>query len=211
MIMRVDGVSYSFDTAWSKFLDVMPKFADSHYFDIMTYCCGFIAFMILLIFRPTIKKINRNHIMKKYGYDLFHRENPQLKPIMIYRLWNLFIPIIAGLISMTGYAMISGLSVRIHIKSYWFYVAFLIPVAIYTIYEFLQSGILGWIFTFLSIAFISANNIKYCIEFEDHHKACYAIRYTMVFFGIVGLVKQFAPPLNDLWTIIKNKRKKDLT
>lgn len=206
MFLQVYDKVYSFDEAWDKFLVILPKFAKSHYYDIMTYSCGFIAFMILLIFRPTIKVYNRSHIFKKYGYDLFHRENPDFKPIMIYRLRNLIIPILAGIISMAGYATVAKYSDKIRLGSYWFFAAGLIPVAIYTIYEFLQSNIFGWIFTFGTIYIISKLNTQYCIEFEDHHKACYAVKYTMVVFGIIGIVKQFAPPLKDIITFFKNKR-----
>lgn len=195
-----------FDENWLKFLELIPKFANSHYHDIITYACGLTSFLILLVFRPTIKQCNRNHIMSKYNYDLFHRENPQLRPIMIYRLCNLVIPMFAGAISMTCYSLVARYSFRISMHSYWFYVAGLIPIAIYTIYEFLQSNVFGWIFTFGTIYIISKLNTQYCMEFEDHHKACYAVKYTMVVFGIIGIVKQFAPPLKDIITFFKNKR-----
>ena len=208
----VEGKNYSFDTAWDTFLRILPKYMNSHYFDIMTYSCGVIAFIFMMLFRRRIKSFSARVVYKKYDYDIYHRDNPNFKALIIYRIINLIIPVCAGIISMMGYSMISSMSDRIKIHSYWFYVAPLVPVGIYTIFEFFESGILGSIVALYVMSRISYYNTLFCEENEDHHKACYAVRLIIVTFGIIGLIKQFSPPLKSLWSAykIRKKEKKSL-
>lgn len=205
----MEFMGYSFDSAWETFLRILPKYMNSHFYDIMAYCCGFAGFVVALLLRKRIKKFNRNCIEKKFSCDLLRRDPIEVKPLIIYRICNLFIPALAAIISIACFEVVAYLSTRIKIDTVWVWIIPFMPIAVYTLYEFWESGILGWLLSMVIILIIEKQNYDYCCEFEDHHKACYAIRVIVVTFGIIGLVKQFIPSVKDCIKFIKQKKNQE--
>lgn len=203
----MEFLGYSFDSAWETFLRIFPKYMNSHYYDFMAYCCGFAGLLFALLIKRRIKGVTRGCIEKKYSCDLLRREDVEIKPMIYYRLMNLFIPILAALVSVACFELVAFLSDRIKMQTVWVWIIPFIPIAIYTLYEFFESGILGWAVAILILVIILKRNYDYCCEFEDHHKACYAVRVIFVVFGILGIVKQFLPPYAMIKQMLKKKRK----
>ena len=199
-------LTYTFDSAWNKFIDIMPKYLNSHFHDIMAYCCGFVAFILVMTFKNGIKNYNRKCVEKKYSYDLYRRNPVKIEPIMNYRIRNLIIPIIGAIISVWFWGIVANLSDRIEVKEVWFFIAPLVPIAVYTMYEFLESGIVGWLLLLLITVLVFKGNYDYCCEFEEHHKICYAVRLLFVVFGILGFILQILPSWHDFKKLMRERR-----
>lgn len=199
-------MGYSFDSAWEKFLQILPKYMNSHYYDIMAYCCGLAGFVVAMLLKQRIKGLHERGIREKYGYDLKNPDPKNLKPLFIYRIRNLIIPVLAAIVAECCFEVVAFLSDRIQVHTVWMWIIPFIPIAIYTIYEFFESGLLGWVAALFTIALVFRKNYDYCCEFEDHHKACYAVRVIFVVFGILGILLQLLPSMRTNRVIARKKR-----
>ncbi len=152
----------------------LPSYFLSHMYDIVSYEIGALAAVIVCFFKDPIK-----NAFKKLACDA-----------ATYRRLNLFVALIAGIISETIYLVFAYLSPSIKVVSNWNLVVFLVPVGVYTLIEMIGSGWLGIIGTGAILAITLVGNKIYCDRFQNHHKLCYAIKMSMIIFAVIGILRQ---------------------
>lgn len=188
-----------FDTLWEGFWRIVPKYANSHIYDIMSYVSGTVAMLITLMFKNSIKAANRKKVFTKFGYDVYDRPMLNKHAGMSYRRRNMLIALLAFIIGCLCFMLVAKLSYRIRVSTYWLPMAGLTAIAEYTFMEQFLNGWYGRLIELLIINAVSIINSYYCMNNEDHHKACLAIRTVVIVFGLAGLMGQFFFSDIDKW------------
>lgn len=171
----------NFDVFWVQLWEKIPSYANSHIYDIVTYSIG-TAVMIFMQWIKDLWKIpNGLRAKKRFGDNYMGH----------YRRRNLLIPIVAGCLSLAAYVLIVKMSNRMLIDTWWTAIAFLVPVAEYTVIEQMEKGGFGGRILILAfVAGVLLINKVYTTENAGHHKLCYAIKALAIFFGMAGLIGQ---------------------
>ena len=180
------------------FLLKVPSYAYSHIYDMVVYEIGVLAAVLVCFFKDPIKRAIRKRVYQKTEIDVKAKREPdeeKSKPvrsaIMKYRRLNMVIILIAGVLSEILFQIFAAFSPRIKAFTLWTFIAFIVPVAVYTFMEMLISGWIGRIAVVVLFFTVLNANAYYCLIHESHHKACYAIKAFVVLFGILGIIIQF--------------------
>lgn len=189
-----------FDLLWEGFLRVAPKYARSHYYDIMAYYSGTLALVFTILFKKHFKNVNRRAVYRKFGYDVNTRPMTNVEAGMSYRRRNLIIAVFAFFLGCSFFAMIAYASAKIRLATVWLPIAGLTAIAEYTFLEQFCNGWISRLIEVLIIEVISIANGFYCLNNENHHKECYAIKITVIVFAIAGIIGQFFYRRIDKWS-----------
>lgn len=174
-----------FDGKWAAFWAMVPKYANSHKYDMLVYACGTAALLITFLYKNVIKKRNKVITLKHFA-----DECPDAA-VNYYRRRNLLVALCAAMLSGLFFGIVSFLSYELRLDTFWTVIVPLVPIAEYSVIEMLRKDSAHRLLCIAILLAVVEINYIYCMARESHHKACYAIKILMLVYGLFGLLDQF--------------------
>ncbi len=174
-----------FDGKWAAFWAMVPKYANSHKYDMLVYACGTVALIVTFLYKNVVKKWNKGIMLKRFA------DESTDTAVKFYRRRNLIVALCAAMLSGLFFGIVSLLSYELRLDTFWTVIVPLVPIAEYSVIEMLRKDSAHRLLCIAILLAVVEINYIYCMVQESHHKACYAIKILMLVYGLFGLADQF--------------------